>query len=109
MYIDHLHGSKLFQHAAWRQSWRQRMQAPRQRDVQAIGQEGDEHVGLDARLELVKDRSDCEVAFEVLEGLLDCHQQQVMAPQLGRVFLDEIGAQQITAFARSYLPESVAI
>jgi hypothetical protein len=32
-----------------------------------------------------------------------------MAPQLGRVFLDEIGAQQIAAFARSYLPEFVAI
>ena len=61
--------------------------APRQRNVQAIGQEGDEDVGLDASLELVKDRSDREVAFEVLECLLDRHQQQVMTPQLGRVFL----------------------
>ena len=54
--VDHLDGGKLFQHAAWRQSRRQRVQAPRQRDVQAIGQEGDEDVGLDARLALVKDR-----------------------------------------------------
>jgi hypothetical protein len=60
------------------------MQAPRQGNVQAVGQEGDEDVRLDARLELVKDRPDREVAFEVLERLLYRHQQQVMAPQLGR-------------------------
>jgi hypothetical protein len=37
------------------------MQAPRKSDVQAIGQKGDEDVGLDARLELVKDRPDRQV------------------------------------------------
>ncbi len=47
------------------------MQAPRQSDVQAVGQEGDEDVRLDARLELVKDRSDCEVAPRLREGRLD--------------------------------------
>ena len=66
-------------------------------------------MGLDARLALVKDRPDCEIAFEVLERLLDRHQQQVMAPQLGWVFLDEIGAQQIATFARSCLPQFGAI
>jgi hypothetical protein len=30
-------------------------------------------------------------------------QQQIVAPQLGRVLFDEVGAQQIPAFARSYL------
>jgi hypothetical protein len=65
------------------------MQAPRQRDVQAIGQEGNEDVRLDAGLELMKDRPDREVAFEVLERFLDRNQQQIVAPQLGRVFLDE--------------------
>jgi hypothetical protein len=40
------------------------MQAPRKSDVQAIGQEGDEDVRLNACLELVKDRPDREVAFE---------------------------------------------
>ena len=45
----------------------------------------------------MKGRPDREIALEVLERLLDCHQQQIMAPQLGRVFLDEIGAQQIAA------------
>src|SRR5207248_9969134 len=82
-----------------RQSQRQRTQAPRQRAVQAIGQEGDEDVRLDAGLELVKDRPDRKVPFEVLERLLDRDQQQIMGPQLGRVFLDQVGAQQIPAFA----------
>ena len=68
------------------------MQTARKGDVQAIGQEGDEDVGLNARLELVKDRPDREVAFEVLERLFDCNQQQIVAPQLGRVLLDKVGA-----------------
>ena len=92
MDVDHLHGGKLLQHAARRQSRRQRMQAPRERDVQGIGQKGNEDVRLDSGLELVKDRPDREVAFEVLERLLDGHQQQVVAPQLGRIILDEVGA-----------------
>src|SRR5947209_20540962 len=74
-----------------------------------IGQEGDEDVRLDARLELVKDRPDRHVALEVLERLLDRHQQQIMAPQLSGVFLEEIGAQQIPALAQSWLAEFVAI
>jgi hypothetical protein len=100
MHVDHLHGGELLQHAARRQTGRQRVQAPRKSDVQAIGQEGDEDVRLDAGLELVKDRPDGKVAFEVLERLLDRDQQQVVAPQLGRVFLDQVGAQQVPAFAR---------
>src|SRR5437763_12893514 len=85
------------------------MQAPRKSDVQAIGQEGDKDVRLDAGLELVKDRPDREVALEVFEGLLDRDQQQIMAPQFSVVFLDEIGAQEIPAFALSCLPQLIAI
>src|SRR3954451_4743292 len=84
------------------------MQAPCESDVQAIGQEGDEDVRLDAGLELVKDWPDREIAFEVLERLLERDQQQIMAPQLGRVFLDEVGAQQIPAFPCAVLPEFIA-
>ena len=62
VHIDHLHGGELFQHAARRQPGRQRMQAPRKSDVQAIGQEGDEDVRLNACLNLVKDRPDRQVA-----------------------------------------------
>jgi putative SOS response-associated peptidase YedK len=47
MHVDHLHGGKLFQHTARRQPGRQRMQAPRERDVQAICQESNEDMRLD--------------------------------------------------------------
>jgi hypothetical protein len=39
--------------------------------MEAVGEEGDEDMRLDARGMLVKDRPDSEVAFEVLERLLD--------------------------------------
>jgi hypothetical protein len=34
------------------------MQPPAERDVEAVGEEGDENIRLDARLVLVKDRPD---------------------------------------------------
>ena len=85
------------------------MQAPGERHVQAIGQKGDEDVGLDARRELVKDRPDGEIAFEVLEDLFDGDQQQIVAPQLGRVLLDQVGAQQISALARACASQLLAV
>jgi hypothetical protein len=42
-------------------------QAPGKSDVQAIGQERDEDVRLNACLKLVRDRPDRQVALEVLE------------------------------------------
>ena len=49
MNIDHLDGGKLFESAARSQSWRQRMQATLQRDLQTVGQERDEDMGFDPR------------------------------------------------------------
>src|SRR6266403_408894 len=106
-YADHLRSGELLQHTARRQPGRQRMQAPRKSDLQEIGQESDEDVRLNAGLELVKDWPDREVAFEVLERLLDRNQQQIMAPQLGGVFLDEVGAQEIAALVRTCLPSLI--
>ena len=54
----------------------------RKRDVQAVGQEGDEDVGFDPVLQLVVDRPQGQVALEVLEGLLDLDQLDVELPQL---------------------------
>jgi hypothetical protein len=45
--------------------------------VEAIGEKGDEDARLDARLVLVKDRPDGEVAFEVSERLLDADELEV--------------------------------
>ena len=93
MQVDHLYRGELLEHAARGQPRRQGVQAPGERHVQAIGQKGDEDVGLDARRELVKDRPDGEIAFEVLEDLFDGDQQQIVAPQLGRVLLDQVGGR----------------
>ena len=46
------------------------MRAPRKGDVQAIGQEGDEDVGFNARLDLVKDRPDRQVVPRLRRGKL---------------------------------------
>ena len=70
VHVDHLHGGELIEHAARRQPGRQRMQAPRKSDVQAIGQEGDEDVRLNACLNLVKDRPDRQVAPRLRGGRL---------------------------------------
>ena len=71
MDIDHLDGSELFQSASSGQARRQGMEAAGQGDLQAIGQEGDEDVGLYAPLILVEDRADRQVALQGLESLFD--------------------------------------
>ena len=76
--VDHLHGGEFVEHAARREARRQGGKPPPQRDVQGIGQEGDEDVRLDARLMLMEDRPDSEIAFEGLEGLLHCDELQIV-------------------------------
>jgi hypothetical protein len=71
MHIDHLHASKLLQHRPRGQSRGERTQALLERDLQAVGEEGDEDVRLDAILVLMMDGSDGKIAFELLERLLD--------------------------------------
>jgi hypothetical protein len=77
--------------------------------VQAIGQEGDEDVRLDAVLELVVDRAQVNVVLHGLEGGLDLNKLDIEPPQLSRVFAGEIGAQQITAFAPPRLAQLFTI
>ena len=75
--VNHLHGGELFDGAAWRQAGGQRVEPPVERDMEAIGQEGDEDMRLDARLVLVKDRPNGEVAFEVSERPLDTDEVEI--------------------------------
>lgn len=63
-----------------------------QRDVQAVGQKGDEDVRFDARLVLMVDRPDGQVAFEGLKRLFDLRELDVVVPQLGGVVAGEISA-----------------
>src|SRR5208282_487788 len=80
-----------------------------ERDVETIGQEGDEDVRLDAVLELVVDRAQVQIVLHGLEGGLDLDELDVEPPQLGRVFAGEIGAQQIATFAPADLAQPGAI
>ena len=75
--VNHLHAGELFDGAAWRQAGGQRVEPPVERDMEAIGQEGDEDMRLDARLVLVKDRPNGEVAFEVSERPLDTDEVEI--------------------------------
>ena len=70
MQINHLHGGELFDGAARREARRQGMEAPAECDMEAIGEEGDEDMRLDARCILVKDRPDGEVAPRLRGGRL---------------------------------------
>ena len=69
--VDHLHGGELLEGAARGEPGGEGGELAAQRDVQAIGEEGDEDVGLDAPLALMMDRADGEVALEGSERLLD--------------------------------------
>src|SRR6201981_3997776 len=77
--------------------------------MQAIGQEGDEDMRLDARFALMIDRAQPQIVFQVLEGGLDLDELDVEPPQLGRVLAAQIGAQQIAPFAPPRLAQLGAI
>ena len=53
------------------------MQPPSERDVEAVGEKSDKDMRLDARLVLMKDRANGEIALEVAERLLDADEQEI--------------------------------
>ena len=99
IHVDHLHGAEFLQHRPRGQPRRQGTQALLEGDKQAIGDERDEDVGLDAMIELVVDGPDRQIALELLEGLLDLGELDVITPELRRVGVAEVGTQQIAALA----------
>ena len=76
-YIDHLYGRELLKHAARGEAWGERFELLSERDVQAVGEECDEDVRFDARLFLVEDGPDRQIALEGLEGGLDLVELQI--------------------------------
>ena len=63
LYVEHLDGGKLIEHRTRSQPTRHRLKPRAQRDVQAIGHEGDKDVRFDALLELVVNRPQLEIVF----------------------------------------------
>src|SRR5882672_11317439 len=88
---------------------RQRLELGAQRDVKAIGQEGDEDVRFDAVLELVVDRAELQIVLEIFECGLDLDELDIELPQMGRLSVAQIGAQQIATLAPARLAQLVAI
>jgi hypothetical protein len=93
--IEHLDGGELVEHGPRCEARRQWLEPRTQRDVQAIGQEGDEDVRFDAMLKLVMDRAKLQIALEILERSLDLDELDIELPQLGRILIAQVGAQQI--------------
>ena len=71
--------------------------------MKAVGQETNKNVRFDPSFQLVKDRPQAQVIFEVLECGFDLRQLNVKLPQAGRILSAEIAAQQIAPFSAAHL------
>src|SRR5215468_11732265 len=101
--IEHLDSSELVEDGSRSEAACQRPQPRPQRDVEAIGQERDEDVRLDATDQLMVDRSQLQIVLEVLKGGLHLDQLDIELPQLSRIAARQISAQKISAFAAPHL------
>src|SRR5258707_1574366 len=86
--VEHLDSGELVEHSPRGEAGRQRLELSAQRDVKAIGQEGDEDVRFDAVLKLVVDRAELQIVLEILERGLDLDELDIElhtgVPDLGR-------------------------
>jgi hypothetical protein len=78
--VEHLDGGELVEDGPRREAGGQRLELGAQRDVKAVGQEGDEDVGFDAVLKLMVDRAELQVVLEILEGGLDFGELDIESP-----------------------------
>jgi len=106
---DHLNGGELLEQTARGEARRQSFQAKADGNVQAVGEEGDEDVRLDARRLLVMDRPDGEVALQGPKRFVDLNELQMVAPQRRRIAFGQVAAQQIAPFAPTRPPRFLEI
>ena len=90
--VEHPDGGELVEHGPWSEAGCQRLELAVQRDVKAVGQEGDEDVRLDAVLKLVVDRAEFQIVLEILERGLDLDELDIELPQMGGLSGAQIGA-----------------
>src|SRR5437867_1623250 len=88
--VNHLDGAHLLDYRTAGQPRGQGSQALLQCDVQTVSQEGNEDVSLDARVLLMVDGPDGQIALESAKGCLDLGQLDVALPQDCRVFIGEV-------------------
>src|ERR1700739_156504 len=107
--VEHLDGGEFVEHGPRREAGGQLLEPGAQRDVETIGEEGDEDVRFDAVLKLVIDRAELQIVLEILECGLDLDELDVELPQLGGILVTQIGAQEIAPFAAARLSQLVAV
>ena len=100
--VHHLQGGELLQHRAGRQARRVLSGEILQRHLQAVGQEGDEDVRLDAPVVLMEDRAHREVVLEFLERLLDLGELVIAHTAGGGLTLQDTAEALVV---RAVLPE----
>jgi hypothetical protein len=71
MDVEHLDGGELVEYGPRSEAGSERLELGAQRNVKAIGQEGDEDMRFDAVLELVVDWAQLQIVLEVLECRLN--------------------------------------
>ena len=83
--VEHLDGGKLVEHGSRGEPCGERAESGAQGDVETIGEEGDEDVRFDTLDQLIVDRTQPQIALEVLERRLDLGELDIESPQLGRL------------------------
>ena len=86
-YIHHLDSGHLFQHGSRSQARCQSSQALPQRDIQTISQERYEDMCLNARVFLVMNGADSQIALQSAKDGFELCELNVVLPQPSRVFL----------------------
>ena len=108
-HVEQLQAGELLEDDARHQAGGQRAELLAQGDGQAVRQEGDKEVGLDAGGLVMEDRTQPEIALERAEGFLDVAQLHVAAPDQRGIVGSQVGAQQVAAFAAAGAAQGGAI
>ena len=109
MDVEHLHGGKFLKDGPGGEAGGALPEPGFEGDLQGVGKEGDEDVGLDPVVQLMMDGPQGKVAFEFFEGLLDFGELKVVFPKFGRIFFCQVGPQQVTAFATAGFAEFLTV
>ena len=93
--VDHLQGGHFFEDGARGEAGSEGAGARTQCGVQGKGGKADENMGLNAVPELMIDRADAEIAFEIAEGFLYLDELEGALPEFARVGRGQVRAQQV--------------
>jgi len=93
MHINHQHIGKLFQRRTRRQIGGNTVQSLLEGDLQTAGDEGNKDMRLYPIILLI--RTDLQIALQFLECLPLFGQLHVVLPQLRRIIIGEVRAQQV--------------